>query len=164
VKAFLALIVGALIGAAAVWYIKNTPPSDDAKTSSTNQVQDAVRQAGEAIQEQFREWNVNPQTVKDELARSGQVVRRKTAEAGKAIADATLDARITAAIKGKLLTHTDLSSLSISVNTTDGVVTMSGAAPSTDYISKAIVVAMETEGVREVVSTIQVRAKNPASK
>ncbi len=83
----------------------------------------------------------------------------RRSDAGHAIADATADARITAAIKGKLLASRDLSALNISVNTTAGVVTLSGFVSSSEDISKAILLAMETDGVREVVSTLQVKPK-----
>src|SRR6185369_16159151 len=108
-------------------------------------------------QEKLRVLDLRPQDVKDELARGGQVVRRKAQEAGQAIADATADARITASIKGKLVTNRDLSALSISVNTTAGIVTLSGTVPSADAISKAMLLAMETDGVKEVISTLQVK-------
>jgi hyperosmotically inducible periplasmic protein len=75
------------------------------------------------------------------------------------LADSTADARITAAIKRKLLTNKDTSALNISVNTTAGVVTLSGPVGSTDEISKAMVLAMDTEGVRRVISTMQVKPK-----
>jgi hyperosmotically inducible protein len=98
--------------------------------------------------------------VKEDLERTGKVIRRKAREAGQAISDATADARITAAIKAKLLGSKELSALSISVNTTDGVVTLSGSVNSTEEISKAVLLAMDSEGVREVVSTLQVRQKH----
>jgi osmotically-inducible protein OsmY len=50
--------------------------------------------------------------------------------------------------------------LSISVDTTDGLVTLSGTARSHDEVAKAVRLALETEGVRKVVSTLQVRAAN----
>ena len=83
----------------------------------------------------------------------------RRSEAGHAIADATADARITAAIKAKLVASRDLSALNISVNTTAGVVTLSGHVSSPENISKAMLLAMETDGVREVISTLQVKAK-----
>jgi hyperosmotically inducible periplasmic protein len=126
---------------------------------ATNQVEHAAKSAGDAIQEKLKVLDLRPQDVKDELARSGQVVRRTAKEAGQAIADATADARITAAIKGKLIASRDLSALSISVNTTAGIVTLSGTVPSTEAISKAMLLAMETDGVKEVISTLQVKAK-----
>jgi osmotically-inducible protein OsmY len=152
------LLLGLAIGAGAVWYL-STGRNNSRVQSATNDVQRAVKSAGDAIQEKLRVLDLRPQDVKDELARTGQVVRRKTKEAGQAIADATADARITAAIKTKLVTNRDLSALSISVNTTAGVVTLSGTAPSAEDISKAMLLAMETDGVKEVISTLQVKPR-----
>jgi hyperosmotically inducible protein len=155
-RVILALIVGVALGGAVVWYYS----SEQSKTqmhSAANQVATAAKSAGDTIQEKLKALDLRPQDVKDELARTGQVVRRKAKEAGQAISDATLDARTTAAIKGKLITSRNLSALSISVNTTDGVVTLSGTVPSTDAISEAMLLAMETEGVKEVISTLQVK-------
>ena len=53
----------------------------------------------------------------------------------------------------------DLSALNISVNTTEGVVTMSGTVQAPEDISKAMLLAMETDGVREVISTLQVKPR-----
>src|SRR5207302_5909068 len=94
------------------------------------QIQNAARSAGDAIQDKLRSLNLRTNDIREELSRSGQVIRRKAGEAGKAIADATADARVTAAIKAKLVADSELSALSISVNTTDGVVTLSGTVPS----------------------------------
>ena len=127
--------------------------------SVTNHAENAAKSAGDAIQEKLRVLDLRPQDIKDELARTGQVVRRKAKEAGQAIADATADARITAAIKGKLVASRELSALSISVNTTAGIVTLAGTVPSNEAISKAMLLAMETDGVKEVISTLQVKPK-----
>jgi osmotically-inducible protein OsmY len=91
-------------------------------------------------------------------------VRRKAQQVGQSIADATADARTTAAIKAKLVTDKNLSALNISVNTTDGVVTLSGVVSAPDDIGKAMVLAMEVEGVREVISTVQVKPKSTDTK
>jgi hyperosmotically inducible protein len=158
VRFLFALILGLAIGAAAVWYVQSGRNNSRIQSAS-NQVENAAKSAGDAIQEKLRVLDLRPQDVRDELAKTGQVVRRRAKEAGQAIADATADARITAAIKGKLVASRDLSALSISVNTTSGVVTLSGTVPSTDAISKAMLLAMETDGVKEVVSTLQVKSK-----
>ena len=155
-RVFLALILGIALGAAIVWYV-HVGQHNQRVQSATDQVESAAKSAGDAIQEKLKVMDLRPQDVKDELARTGQVVRRKAKEAGQAIADATADARVTGAIKAKLLGNRDLSALSISVNTTGGVVTLSGTVPSTDAISKAMLVAMETDGVKEVISTLQVK-------
>ena len=39
------------------------------------------------------------------------------------------------------------------------LVTLSGTVPSPDAISKAMLLAMETDGVKEVISTLQVKSK-----
>jgi len=158
VRVLLALIVGLALGAGVVWYFQYGR-NNSRMQEATNQVENAAKSAGDAIQEKLKVLDLRPQDVKDELARSGQVVRRTAKEAGQAIADATADARITAAIKGKLIASRDLSALSISVNTTAGIVTLSGTVPSTEAIGKAMLLAMETDGVKEVISTLQVKAK-----
>ena len=43
--------------------------------------------------------------------------------------------------------------------TTAGVVTLSGHVSSAENIGKAMLLAMQTDGVHEVISTLQVRAK-----
>jgi osmotically-inducible protein OsmY len=158
VKILFALVLGLALGAAVVWYAQSGRHNNRVQ-SAADQVENAAKSAGDAIQDKLKKLNLQPQDVKDELARSGQVVRRKAQEAGQAIADATADSRITGVIKAKLLGNRDLSGLSISVNTTGGVVTLSGSVPSTEAISKAMLVAMETDGVKEVISTLQVKSK-----
>jgi len=122
-------------------------------------VSGATQSARDALEGKLRVLDLRSEDIKDELARGGQVVRRKASEAGKAIADATADARTTAAIKARLVASRDLSALDISVNTTAGVVTLAGPVSSLDQVSKAMLLAMETEGVREVISTLQVRPR-----
>src|SRR6185436_19322369 len=84
---------------------------------------------------------------KAELEKSGVVIREKAKQAGTAIADATADARITAAIKSKLATEIGAGTLtSVSVNTSEGVVTLSGTMTSNNDIIKAVDTAYGTEG------------------
>ena len=150
------LVIGILIGAVAVWFY-GTRQGKSTVQSTGEQIESATKSAKDAVQEKLRVLDLRPEQVKEDLARTGQVVRRKARQAGQAIADATADARVTAAIKGKLLGTRDLSSLGISVNTTAGVVTLSGTVNSTEEIIKAMMIAMDTEGVSEVISTLQVK-------
>ena len=149
-------MVGIALGAAGLWFFSSNQGKSSVQSAS-RQVETAAKSASAALQDKVRELDLSPQRIKDELARSGHVVRQKAQAAGQAINDATLDARITTAIKAKLVTSRDLPSLGISVNTTDGVVTLSGRVASADDIGKAMVLAMETEGVRQVISTLQVK-------
>lgn len=155
-KVFLALLAGMVIGAGTLWFYSSGPGKSTMRATG-EQIESATKSARAAIQEKLRVLDLRTNDIKDELARTGQIIRRRAKETGQVIADATTDARITGAIKGKLLANRDLSALSISVNTTGGVVTLSGTASSPEDISKAMLLAMETDGVTEVVSTIQVK-------
>ncbi len=155
-KALLALLVGIVIGAAALWYF-NTNPTGRSQVPTAQRANVSTTPARDSVQEKLRVLDLRPDEIKNELARTGVVIRRKAIEAGQAMADAAADARVTAIVKGKLLADKSLSALSISVNTTAGVVTLSGTVPTTDDIGKAMVLAMDTQGVREVVSTLQVK-------
>ena len=157
-KTFLALVLGVAFGAAAVWFY-STYRNDPRMRSAEQKVENAAKTTRDAAQDKLRALHLSSEDIKDELARTGRVVRREASEAGHALADATADARITGAIKTKLLASRDLSALNISVNTPAGVVTLSGFVSSTEHISKAILLAMETDGVGEVVATLQVKPK-----
>jgi len=76
-----------------------------------------------------------------------------------AILAVRLDAAITAKIKARYAIDHDLSVFGISVNTTDGRVTLAGNVTSHQQIGKAMLIAMETDGVREVNSTLQVKSQ-----
>ncbi len=146
------------MGAAGLWLFTSSAGRSAVHTTSAS-VEAAAQSASEAVQLKLQALDLRPQDIKEDLANSGTVARRKARDVGAALADATADARTTAAIKGKMLASRDLSSLSIAVNTTEGVVTLSGRVASTEEISKAMLLALETEGVREVISTLQVKSR-----
>jgi hyperosmotically inducible periplasmic protein len=84
---------------------------------------------------------------------------RKTAEAaGKAGAVVT-DAALTSAVKAKLLADPDVSGLKIDVDTSNGVVTLTGNVSTQAEADEAIQVTRTTEGVRDVVSKLRVTAR-----
>ncbi len=162
-KVLLALIVGVVIGVAGFWCFSTTRGRSVAQQAGA-QIEHTTKAARDVIQEKLKILDLRPEDIKDDLARTGRVVRRKAREAGQAIADSTADARITTAIKTKLIASRDLSGLSISVNTTDGIVTLSGSVAAPEDIGKAMLIALETDGVREVVSTLQVKVKAKPAK
>ena len=157
-KVLLALIIGIILGAVGLWCVATREGQAHVQSAGA-QIESAAKSAGHALQEKLHALNLGTNDIKDELARTGEVIRRKAHETEKSIADATADARTTASIKAKLLQDHDLSAFSISVNTTAGVVTLSGTVPSTEAISKAMLLAMDTDGVREVISTLQVKPR-----
>ena len=154
-KFFITLVVGIAIGAAAIWYFQNSHKQSAAEKFA-DQIKDGAHSAGSAIADQWHK--LRTEDIADEIARTGRVIREKTQAAGQTVADATADARITAAIKAKLVGDSGLASLSISVNTTKGVVTLSGAVSSVEQIRKAISIAMDADGVTKVISTLQLKA------
>jgi hyperosmotically inducible protein len=156
-KIFVSLLFGIIIGAFAVWIYRDNHEKSRPQ-SVGDQIKDSAQSARDAVADKWRELKLSTGDITNELASTGRVIREKTQAAGRAIADATADARITAAIKARLVADSGLSSLSISVNTTDGVVTLAGAVSSADQISRAISIALEVDGVNKVISTLQIKA------
>jgi N-acetylglucosamine kinase-like BadF-type ATPase len=146
IKLFLVAIVVLVV---AVWYYsdKNTN-AEHAKTDLKNFATDAKDFAAEKL-------HLSSDDIKSEFAKTGKVVREKAAAAISS-PDIT-DAKITTAVKAKLAADSALSVLNISVSTTDGVVTLSGTGSSPANIAKSIQIAMETDGVKKVVSTLTVK-------
>jgi osmotically-inducible protein OsmY len=155
-KFLLVLILGIALGAVAFWYYGNRHEKGRLQ-SAGEQIESAAKSAGDTIQDKLRSLNLSGSDISNELARTGRVIRQKAHEAGEAISDATADARVTAAIKAKLLRDPALSAWNISVNTTAGTVTISGTASSAENVGKAVLLALETDGVRQVICTLQVK-------
>jgi hyperosmotically inducible protein len=99
-------------------------------------------------------------------ATTGEVAREGAAKADEAkdkadakaddLGDATKDAALTAAVKTKFLADTKVSGLKIDVDTSKGVVTLSGTVPTADERTHAIAIAKETDGVKSVVNKLKV--------
>src|SRR5271155_2737212 len=150
-RIFLALLVGVAIGAGVLLYF-NGHHGDNKVSAAGDSVKNAAESARDSIEDKIRNLRLGTNDIKDELARTGKVVREKAREAGQAIAAAVPDARITGTIKGKLVADRDLSALSISVNTTDGLVTLSGQVATPEDVGKAVMLALDVDGVKQVTS------------
>jgi len=153
---FLGVIFGVLIATAAMWYFSGqhrNPTFQDTR----DRVESGAKEVAQKTKDQFNSWGLTPDSIREEFSKTGRVIRRKAEEAETAIANAASDTKITTMVKGKYVADKDLSALSISVNTTDGLVTLSGTASSPENVQKAITLAMDTPGVREVVSNLQVK-------
>jgi hypothetical protein len=146
--------LGIAITLAAIWYYSD---KNAHAHHAKEDLQNAATQTKEFVQDKLDSLNLTPENIKDELARTGKVVRTNFQNLGNKITDATADARITTTIKAKLVANRDLSALDISVSTTNGRVTLSGTVASPERIAEAIKLAYSVDGVQEVVSTLQVK-------
>jgi hyperosmotically inducible protein len=68
------------------------------------------------------------------------------------------DAAITTDVKTKFLAEPGVSGLSISVDTTDHVVTLSGNVKTKAEMNKAMSIARDTKGVKRVVNHMKMAA------
>jgi osmotically-inducible protein OsmY len=155
-KTFLVLLIGLALGAAGAWLFvtyRDTP----AMRNLQQRVGNTTADVRGAVSNKLDGVRLRPADIQEELAHTGQVVRRAASDMGRAVADATADARTTAAIKARYVADKRLSALRISVNCTEGRVTLSGTVSNMEDISHAMLLAMESDGVREVVSTLQVK-------
>lgn len=77
---------------------------------------------------------------------------------GAASADKVDDASITAKVNAELATDKDLSAIRIDVDTKDGVVTLSGPAPTATARERASEIARNVKGVTSVNNQLTVKA------
>ena len=162
---FNGLVLGIIFGALAYWYIQkkaNEHPQAEqryeqaaAETASNATV--TAHSISEALQAKLDTLGLNTSQVSDELNRTGQVVRRKAIDIGDAAANAASDARAVTEIKAKYAMDSSLSVWKISVSCTQGHVKLSGTVSSPQDIGKAIALALDADGVRDVTSMIQVK-------
>lgn len=87
----------------------------------------------------------------------GAEVGEKTAAAASQAKAALDDGALTAKIKSKMALDDSVKALNIHVDTTNGIVTVSGTARSEAERQRALQLAKETNGVREVVDRLVVK-------
>jgi hyperosmotically inducible protein len=75
---------------------------------------------------------------------------------GKTVADTIDDATITARVKTTLLNDPQVGVMKIDVDTTNGVVTISGLVKSKEEEMRAVELARQTPGVKDVKSALQI--------
>src|SRR5262245_26616200 len=149
------ILIGALV-IGGWWYVAGNADRQKIREAGET-ISRSAGEARDAVRDKLHDLNFSTDDLKEELSKTGQVVREKAKQLGSKMADATADARVTAAIKAKLVADPALSALSISVNTTDGVVTLSGRVQSHEELKKAMDLALATDGCNKVVSTLQVK-------
>ena len=155
-RVLISFAAGVAAGAGGYWYVDTHPL--EAWQARQKAVHTAEAMA-DSIKQKVSEVKVGD--ILDELNRSGTVIREKTAKASDYIADATADARLTGAIKTKLIAEPNLSAGKINVDSRSGEVTLAGSVATTNQLVRAINIALQTEGVRKVTSTLTVAPAKP---
>jgi len=161
------LLVGIILGAVGYWFVQEKARQHP---ETEQRVKDSAAKAGAAASEAAHNFSdafkaeldtldLRPDQIKDEMARTGKIVRRKAHEIAGQVADATADARIVTEIKAKYAADSDLSVWSISVSSSDGRVTLSGTVPTPEGVGKAVALALEVKGVVDVTSTLEIKPK-----
>jgi osmotically-inducible protein OsmY len=163
---FSGLILGLILGAAGYWFIEKKaqehPEAQQRAADAAAQAQASAGEMGRHLSDAFKAkletLDLRSGQIKDELGRTGKIVRRKARDFGDQVADAAADTRIVAAIKAKYTVDPDLSVWKISVSCDLGRVTLAGSVSAEENIGKAVALALETDGVRDVTSTLVVKS------
>jgi hyperosmotically inducible periplasmic protein len=93
-------------------------------------------------------------TGAERAKQAGQEISAKTAEAAKAAQETLSDGALTTKIKAKMALDDSVKALDLYVDTVDGVVTVSGKVRSRAERDRALALARETNGVRQVVDRL----------
>jgi hyperosmotically inducible periplasmic protein len=92
---------------------------------------------------------------------AAQEAKDKTKAAAQKTAEVVTDAEITSAVKAKLLADKTVGGLKIDVDTTDGVVTLTGPVHSGVERSQALKLARNTKGVKSVKNKLVLEKAKP---
>jgi hypothetical protein len=149
-----AFIIGLALGGAGGFYVaKHLAGGGSADSVSIPQLEKSASQTDDMIKDKLKEWNI----TQDDLNRAGEVIKREGQKLGTQIKDATADARIIGMLKFKYAFDGKLSAKTIVVESRDGHVTLTGSVNSPDFVGRAVVIALETDGVVDVASKLQIR-------
>ena len=109
--------------------------------------------AREKIDQKLIDWHLTNDDIKADLAKTGQVVRTKAAQAGGVMSDA----RIHTVIKAKYVLDRDLSATDIDVSVDHGSVILNGTVASETLVGEAVALAMDTDGVTTVSARLTIK-------
>ena len=152
---FILLLIGAIAGAMGWQYYerKQHPTLGQRAADLTERSRQAAIDAKDVVAAKVKEWNLTPENIGEELAKTGSVIRSRAMAVGERMDDV----RIVTVIKGKYVMEKNLSSFTISVESQDGEVKLTGSVSSADQIGQAVGLALQTSGVHRVVSQLAVK-------
>lgn len=129
----------------------------DAADTAVDKTKAAATDVKNAVSDKMTEWKLTPSDIKADMEKGGRVVRSRTAAAGEKVGEVVDNARIVTVINGKLVADPDLSALKIDVDADHGTVTLKGTVASPELIGKAMLLALDTDGVTQVISLLTVK-------
>jgi hypothetical protein len=135
IRAFLALVLVAVVGVAALTF---WPSGWSLRKAETGPVSPGVDTTAGRARERAAE------------------IGEKAAEATKKIQETVTEAGLTAKIKAKMALDDTLGAREIAVTTEGSTVTVSGSVPSAAARNRAIALARETDGVTTVVDRLEI--------
>jgi hypothetical protein len=164
---FNGLVLGIILGAVGFWFVQKKanehPEAQQRYEQSAGQLRtnagDAAENISDALRAKLDTFDLHADNIKDELARTGQIVRTKAQNFGAQVADAASDARAVTEIKAKYAKDSTLSVWKISIACNQGHVILSGTVSSPDDIGKAVALALDADGVHDVTSKLEVKPK-----
>ncbi len=118
-------------------------------------MEEAAKMAKESAEKVVKAMALGAEELKKEMAEKGKIIRKKE-EVGEEATQQIEDSVITSKIKAKYAASPELSAFDISVDTSQGVVNLTGTVDSYGSVAKAIEIALDTEGVKEVEALLQV--------
>lgn len=170
-RILLVLIVGIAVGAYGLYLYEHRPVTESAAKSTAESARDTANRAvaktrevasdvADAFSAKMKQWRLTPDDIRSDLSKSGQVVRENSAKLREKVSDA----RIVTVIKAKYVLEKDLPANAVSIESTDGRVTLSGTLASETLVAKAVALALDTDGVQNVTSRIRVGGTPAATK
>ena len=139
---------------------KNPPTlvekTETAVKNAAEKTKDAALDAKDAVADKLAEWKLTPADLKADLEKGGRIVRAKAATVGAKTSVMFDNAKVVTVINAKLVGDAKLSAIKINVDADQGTVTLTGTVKSADLIGRAVVLALDTDDVVQVVSLLTV--------
>lgn len=152
-RSILLLFFVTLIGVIVWRYYQRSESPGLGPRAGADQTREAAVGAKEAVAARAEDGKLSPENITAELKATGRVVRSQARVVGERMDDA----RIIAVIKGKYVMDKNLSVLAITVKCRDGNVQLIGSVTTEANIGRAVSLALQTGGVRQVESLLVVK-------
>lgn len=131
--------------------------ADDNQTAG-QKLDGAIANTEKAADNAAANASVAASNATDAAKNAAADVKDAAKDAGNAVASAADSASITASVNAGLIKDTELSAIKIDVDTKDGVVTLTGEAPSQAAKDRAGDIAKAVQGVSSVNNNLTVKA------